>query len=607
MSTTNNLWRGHHPLKNITLGRVLARPFLLLAALSGPTIALGQDCLGISGGSALPGTPCDDLNYYSINDLWDANCNCAGTAVDCNWDQFGTGWPGTICDDGNPATVNDWWQYPCNCSGWCPDCDCYGVLFGTYLPGTPCDDLHPATVFDVLDANCNCGGQGNYIYGQVFLDLDQDNVFDIGEPTIPNRTVQIAPGNFSGNSGLNGSYLIVAGIGTYDVTAAPGSFDAQSGPLAPVTFAATGAADWGNNIPMWASSVQGDLSVTITATCTRPGFYNVVSVHCKNEGTAPLGGTVTLTFDPLQTFVSAFPAAAAVGNTVTWNVPVLGIGDITVFEALLDTDAATPLLTPVQHTALVQAAPPDALPANDGYVFNDVVVGAYDPNDKLVSRSELTPTEVAAGAELTYTVRFQNTGTAEAENVRLLDSLPHGLDVASFEFVGSSHPAVWSITDGVLAVLYDGILLPDSGTDQLGSNGYFMFRIPAENSLVLGDSVANSAAIYFDFNAPVITAPATFHITTGMGIADARDTNGAISLWPNPANDEAMLLCPEALSTNSQLVLHDAAGREVVRHGLQSGAQRMAFRTAQLAPGLYHFIVLEGKEVVGGGKLTVVH
>ena len=31
------------------------------------------------GGSALPGTPCDDGNTFSVNDSWDNNCNCIGT------------------------------------------------------------------------------------------------------------------------------------------------------------------------------------------------------------------------------------------------------------------------------------------------------------------------------------------------------------------------------------------------------------------------------------------------------------------------------------------------------------------------------------------------
>ncbi|MEO7080428.1 MAG: hypothetical protein ABIY71_02835, partial [Flavobacteriales bacterium] len=40
------------------------------------------DCLGVIGGSALPGTACDDGNPNTTNDTWSANCACIGT-VSC--------------------------------------------------------------------------------------------------------------------------------------------------------------------------------------------------------------------------------------------------------------------------------------------------------------------------------------------------------------------------------------------------------------------------------------------------------------------------------------------------------------------------------------------
>lgn len=39
------------------------------------------DCEGVAGGSALPGTPCDDEDPTTENDTWDANCTCAGTPI----------------------------------------------------------------------------------------------------------------------------------------------------------------------------------------------------------------------------------------------------------------------------------------------------------------------------------------------------------------------------------------------------------------------------------------------------------------------------------------------------------------------------------------------
>jgi hypothetical protein len=53
----------------------------------GPGVQLGSctpDCLGVIGGSALPGTPCNDNNDCTVNDVYTGtapNCGCAGTPV----------------------------------------------------------------------------------------------------------------------------------------------------------------------------------------------------------------------------------------------------------------------------------------------------------------------------------------------------------------------------------------------------------------------------------------------------------------------------------------------------------------------------------------------
>ncbi|MBK9274551.1 MAG: T9SS type A sorting domain-containing protein [Flavobacteriales bacterium] len=73
------------------------------------------DCLGVPGGSALPGTPCDDGNADTSNDVFDANCACVGE--DCEGVLGGNALPGQPCDDGDPNSVNDTWQPGCVCSG----------------------------------------------------------------------------------------------------------------------------------------------------------------------------------------------------------------------------------------------------------------------------------------------------------------------------------------------------------------------------------------------------------------------------------------------------------------------------------------------------------
>lgn len=137
-----------------------------------------------NGSCILPGSPCDDNNANTINDMIDANCNCTGTAIipgcmnpaACNYNPLANVednsclFPGSPCDDGNPNTMNDSIN---------PDCICAGILIVegcmdpnscTYdslanvdnntciYPDTPCDDNNPDTFNDVLDSLCNCVG-----------------------------------------------------------------------------------------------------------------------------------------------------------------------------------------------------------------------------------------------------------------------------------------------------------------------------------------------------------------------------------------------------------------------------------------------------------------
>jgi hypothetical protein len=137
------------------------------------------DCNGVAGGSALPGTACNDGDACTLNDTWSANCQCAGTpsgdsdgdgvcnALDgCPSDpgktvpgQCGCGnpEPGTACNDGNPATVGDVIRPNCQCAGQLVDC--IGVPGGTALPGTSCNDGNPNTGNDAWNAQCQCAGQ----------------------------------------------------------------------------------------------------------------------------------------------------------------------------------------------------------------------------------------------------------------------------------------------------------------------------------------------------------------------------------------------------------------------------------------------------------------
>ncbi|MBP6642684.1 MAG: hypothetical protein KA186_06330, partial [Flavobacteriales bacterium] len=133
---------------------------LSLGAMATAPGGAQPDCLGVSGGTATPGTSCNDGNANTINDVWSNSCNCTGTPVvfDCLGVANGAATPGTSCNDGNSNTINDCWSNNCNCTGTPVVFDCLGVANGAATPGTSCNDGNANTINDVWSNNCNCTG-----------------------------------------------------------------------------------------------------------------------------------------------------------------------------------------------------------------------------------------------------------------------------------------------------------------------------------------------------------------------------------------------------------------------------------------------------------------
>ncbi|MEZ4738205.1 MAG: lamin tail domain-containing protein [Flavobacteriales bacterium] len=128
------------------------------------------DCLDVCPGGPEPGTPCDDLNASTGNDVIQGDCSCAGVALDCNGIPGGPDVPGAPCDDLNANTVNDVYQMNCTCLG--ELIDCLGTPGGSALPGTPCNDFDPNTFNDVYGVDCVCAG--STCNNDLFLEFQSD-------------------------------------------------------------------------------------------------------------------------------------------------------------------------------------------------------------------------------------------------------------------------------------------------------------------------------------------------------------------------------------------------------------------------------------------------
>lgn len=143
--------------------------------------------------------------------------------------------------------------------------------------------------------------------------------------------------------------------------------------------------------------------------------------------------------------------------------------------------------------------------------FTDMVCvenrGSYDPNDKAAIPLGSGPEHfIPANQELEYKIRFQNTGTDTAFTVVIRDTISNLLDMSTFESGISSHDYVLDIEEeNILVFTFNNILLPDSTVNWTASNGFVEFKISPIAEVVPDDKIENSAAIFFDFNEPIIT------------------------------------------------------------------------------------------------------
>jgi Leucine-rich repeat (LRR) protein len=220
-------------------------------------------------------------------------------------------------------------------------------------------------------------------------------------------------------------------------------------------------------------------------------------------------GTVSITITGACSYISS-PSYALTPNAVSGNVLTYYITDFGAisydstfdFNLLVDTTAA--LGSQICITVNVTTASTELNYNNNQFTQCFTVVGSFDPNDKNAYPG--TTLDISGNKWLNYTIRFQNTGTAEAEHIYITDTMSNLVDISTFKLLSySNQPLMLIYNDGLVKFNFPNIHLPDSNTNEPASHGYVQYKIRAKDSLTVGSTIDNTANIFFDFNAPVIT------------------------------------------------------------------------------------------------------
>jgi uncharacterized repeat protein (TIGR01451 family) len=299
-------------------------------------------------------------------------------------------------------------------------------------------------------------------------------------------------------------------------------------------------------------------SVFFTLHTIAGDISELYGAHCA----AGIAGQVQLTFSGPVTFKSPANGAltpAISGDTLTWAIADFGnVNDTSAFNTVFQIDSVAAVGTTICFAVNVSSGPGDFNPYNNTLTYCFPVVNGLDPNEK-----EVYPTAVdSANQWLTYTVRFQNTGTAPAVNIIVRDTLSPNVDASTFQLLTYSAKNLTQIFGNVVVFNFPNINLPDSLTSDSASRGFVQYRVKTIANLQPGNVVSNTASIYFDLNAPVVTNTVTdtFSIDTLTGIKNIINLNNTISLYPNPTNN-LLYIKTEGIHPET-ITIYDVEGRD---------------------------------------------
>lgn len=318
------------------------------------------------------------------------------------------------------------------------------------------------------------------------------------------------------------------------------------------------------------SMTNFDLNTNLITANFRPGFSTSLFLDAFNDGCDTSSSQLTLILDPSTIYDSASVAPNIInGDTLIWYINPL-IYDSTHFQPIIhvSTDVSAQIGDTVCFNIEITPIVGDINPNNNIKNYCFPVVNGYDPNDKQVyPQGECIDNYVLKNEPLTYTIRFQNTGNSEAINIHIIDSIANDLDITTTRVIGNSHQMYTEILQGnVLQFNFDSIMLPNSSTNQVGSNGYVIFEIYPNSGVTNGSIIENSSEIYFDFNPPVITNTVMNTLidiipSCIVGINEQLNTKDQIIIYPNPTNKYLNI---NSASTIKQIEIIDITGRIVL-------------------------------------------
>ena len=463
--------------------------------------------------------------------------------------------------------------------------------------------------------NCNVNSYCSFVPGGTFYTIQgtdkydsNNNGCDVSDLPLSNLKFSVSDGTNTGSviANATGNYVIPVQAGTHTITPVleSPSYFAVSPTNTVVTFP-TQTIPFTQDFCVTANGVHPDLEVSaLPTTRARAGFDASYKIIYKNKGTQTQSGSVNLTFnDAVLDFVAANPIfSSQIVNNLSWSF--IDLKPFETKEITVTLNVNSPQETPavndgdvLNYTTTITSAATDETPTDNTFTFNQTVVNSLDPNDKTCLEGTTIPPS-AVGKYAHYMIRFENKGTAEAQNVVVKDMIDTSkFDSSSLVVTQGSHPFVTRITEtNKVEFIFENINLP---FDDATNDGYVAFKIKTKPSLVVGDSFSNTASIYFDYNFPIITNTATTSVLQNLGTPDF-EFSTFFNVYPNPSKQVLNIDVKKEIALSSISIFNTLGQQILVIPNAQKTRQ---VDVSSLKTGSY-FIKLTSNKGSASGKFV---
>jgi uncharacterized repeat protein (TIGR01451 family) len=417
----------------------------------------------------------------------------------------------------------------------------------------------------VVNSYCSFvpGGGYNTIYGSINFDKNNDGC-DANDLPLKNIRMNLNDGTNTGTTfnSVNGGALFYTNAGDFTVTPVlenPSYFNVNA-TANTFNFAAASGLSQTTSFCIAPNGTHHDVEVVmLPMTIARPGFEAVYRLVYKNKGTQVASGTLNFSYDEaVLDYVSAsLTSNALTSGAASWNFIDLLPFETRVIDVTLrvNTPTATPAVNNgdilVLNAAIAINGVADEMQADNQFVYNQIVVNSYDPNEVECLEGEKLPTS-KVGDYLHYVIHFENTGTADAINVVLKDVIDEAkFDMSSLQVIESSATAYTRINNNVAEFIFQNINLKSDG-----GRGHILLKVKSKSNLVADDTVSQKANIYFDYNFPIETNDETTTFAA-LGVNE-NELDQTVKVYPNPVVNEVQI---SAQSNIRSVQVYDIQGR----------------------------------------------